>query len=700
MNGRASRRYWIRNRAWAVIAALLPASECLAVSDSDCDPAPPNSKQSDTSESGQSGSRGALGTTARTKIPPPRIFSEQELKGGQAVRSEIPPASRVIPDPKIDRLTDEPNRLESRTQPSGSQPLVDIAPSSPDPVSNTGPSPSDLLTPISPGPTMVAPEAAPSVKGQTAKESTRQATSTQAAAPDSTVNQVAESKATLEGSPKATPLGTDAVLRQALNTLGAAPSGSQTPNPDSSPAASRVQAPGDAPAATASPQPEPELKQAAASSEGQNPDKSPERKQDGQVEKSSCATCGGFHGHLDGHVFTCQTGCASGNCIPGRQPCNPPLNECDTVVGAFLSNLYQCLCCPDPCYQPQWVPAANASFFADYARPRTVTRLRYDNLEDMTRPDRNQFWINNVKPTPARPQGASGTITNLYARLQQVYVYQEAAGPHGSFFVEYPYRQINQSWAPTQAGFGDINFGIKSLLFDCEMLQIAFQFRTYMPSGNFMDNLGNGQFALDPSILTSLKLGPTTYFQGQFGNWVPLGGPGGNRELAGGIFYWLMSLNQVLWYTTPDSPLIATLEMDGWSFENGGYHRSSAPSSPTGDPSNPATSITPERRRRVVLQHRPGPPPVDLQPGRLRRRHHLGDQQRRPLGPALVPLRGAVPVLMSKPRGPGRNSARQLPRGYGKEFASSADRGLSTLSALSFCDRLASIIAQGWDWER
>ena len=398
---------------------------------------------------------------------------------------------------------------------------MDIAPSSPGPVSNTGPSPSDLLTPISPGPTMVAPEAAPSVNGQTAKESTRQATSTQAAAPDSTVNQVAESKATLEGSPKATPLGTDAVLRQALNTLGAAPAGSQAPNPDSSPAASRVQAPGDAPAATASPQPEPEPKQAPASSKGQNPGKSPERKQDGQVEQSSCATCGGFHGHLDGHVFTCQTGCASGNCIPGRQPCNPPLNECDTVVGAFLSNLYQCICCPDPCYEPKWVPDAYASFFADYARPRTVTRLRYDNLEDMTRPDRNQFWINQVKPVPT-----GRTTTNPFVRLQELYIYQEAAGAHGSFFVEYPYRQINQSYAPTQAGFGDVNFGIKSLLFDCEMLQIAFQLRTFMPSGNFMNNLGNGQFAIDPSILTSLKLGPTTYFQGQFGNWTPVGGPG------------------------------------------------------------------------------------------------------------------------------------------------------------------------------
>ena len=69
-----------------------------------------------------------------------------------------------------------------------------------------------------------------------------------------------------------------------------------------------------------------------------------------------------------------------------------------------MTNLYQCICCPDPCYEPKWEPAAYASFFADYARPRTVTRLRYDNLEDMTRPDRNQFWINNVTPTTALPR--------------------------------------------------------------------------------------------------------------------------------------------------------------------------------------------------------------------------------------------------------------------------------------------------------
>ncbi len=84
--------------------------------------------------------------------------------------------------------------------------------------------------------------------------------------------------------------------------------------------------------------------------------------------------------------------------------------------------------------------------------------------------------------------------------------------------------------------------------------------------------LGTGHFSLDPSILMSLKLGPETYFQGQFGNWIPIGGTTVDKvNYAGGIFYWLMSLNQVLWYPRADSPLIATLEMDGWSFENGGF---------------------------------------------------------------------------------------------------------------------------------
>jgi hypothetical protein len=301
-----------------------------------------------------------------------------------------------------------------------------------------------------------------------------------------------------------------------------------------------------------------------------NPDPAVGPKGDAQVEQTACASCGGFHGAADGGALhDSMGGCASGTCIPGRQACYPPPHDSDSICGAFLANLYQCLCCPDPCYQPHWEPAANASFFADYARPRTVTRIRYDNLNDMRTPDRNQFFMQNVNVSPTRMGGNKFTPG---ARLQQVSLYQEVAGEKGSLFINVPYNQVNSNWQPTQAGFGDLNFGIKSMMFDCEMLQLAFQFRTYMPTGTSMNNLGTGHISLDPSILASLKLTPTTYLQSQLGNFIPIGfGGSTGKQLAGGVLYWFSSLNQVLWYATPNSPLIATLEMDLWGFQNGGY---------------------------------------------------------------------------------------------------------------------------------
>jgi hypothetical protein len=199
-----------------------------------------------------------------------------------------------------------------------------------------------------------------------------------------------------------------------------------------------------------------------------------------------------------------------------------------------------------------------------------VTRIRYDNLNNMVLPDRNQFFFKNMPINTRKPFRVNGVtfVANPSARLQQVYLYQEVASERASFFVEIPYRQVNPIFSPTQAGFSDLNFGSKALLYDCEMLQLTFQFRTYAQTGNAAALLGTGHFSLDPSLLATLKLSPTTYFQAQIGNWIPISA---TQNLAGGIFYWNMAVNQVLYNCTPDSPLIGTLEMDGWSFENGGY---------------------------------------------------------------------------------------------------------------------------------
>ena len=303
-----------------------------------------------------------------------------------------------------------------------------------------------------------------------------------------------------------------------------------------------------------------------------------DRSNDPSVEKAGCTTCGGYHTYNEGPVIS--GGCPDGQCIPGRQACDALVYPCDTVLGGFFSNLYQSLCCPDPCYQPRWEPAANASLFADYARPRTITRFRYDNLENMIWPDRNQYFL---KQTPLAWKKNPYLRSSPAARLQDFYYYQEIAGPKGSFFFEMPYRQVNPLYGTTQAGFGDIRFGTKSLIYDVEMFQVSFQFKTYTPSGNAMNGLGTGHVSLEPSLLASLKLTPSTFFQAQLGEWIPLGATNAfnnpsvngkavpSSNVAGGLFFAYMSLNQVLCHLTPSSPLIGTFEMDCWSFQDGGY---------------------------------------------------------------------------------------------------------------------------------
>jgi hypothetical protein len=289
---------------------------------------------------------------------------------------------------------------------------------------------------------------------------------------------------------------------------------------------------------------------------------------DDDFERAGCSTCGGFHSSTDGSIF--HNSITGGTqCVPGQEACDPP--DGDTIFGALISNVYQILNCKDPCYEPTWEPGAYASVFVDYARPRTVTRFRYDNLQDMTIPDRNTYFLSQTQPSfPSSFTNRHGVPyrTDPSVYLQQGYYYQEVAAGRGSFFMEVPYRSVNPLFSPGQAGFSDINFGIKTMWVDSELWTLSFQFRTYTPSGDASHGLGSGHFSLDPSLLSSVKLAPDTYLQTQLGNWIPLAG---NPQLSGGIFYFYNSLNQVLWRITPDIPIIGMLEMDGWSFENGGY---------------------------------------------------------------------------------------------------------------------------------
>jgi hypothetical protein len=290
--------------------------------------------------------------------------------------------------------------------------------------------------------------------------------------------------------------------------------------------------------------------------------------------QTGCATCGGA-GHLPssagGLNLTCAS-CGGSGCVPGRKQ-NQAFHY-HTVLGRFFGNLYECLCCPDPCYEPSWIPEANAAFFVDYARPRTVQRFRWDNVTQLQFPDRNEFFWAREKVGKGGGMGPGGPkkFKNFHGEksldFNQFSFDQEAATEKASVFVEIPYRSTNPLYTVRHAGFADMNIGTKALFFDCELLQLAFQFRTYLPTGNAAEGLGTGHVSLEPSLLGTLRLAAQTYFQGQLSEWIPIGG---NPQYQGSILHYHFSFNQVLLRFAPESPLIGTFEMSGWSFQTGSY---------------------------------------------------------------------------------------------------------------------------------
>ena len=280
-----------------------------------------------------------------------------------------------------------------------------------------------------------------------------------------------------------------------------------------------------------------------------------------EAPSAGCSSCGSGHGRWASNLFSCSSCGSAGNCYAGRlHPCSCCTS--DTALGRLACGLYHCLCCPDPCYEPRWIAQQNAAFFVDPVRPSTQTRIRWDHVNDHQRPDRAEFfWARIGGKGPANPEtGVNYDVLSFYQEI--------APTPGFSLFFEMPYVSTEPDVNPGRAGFGDLNLGTKSVLLDCELLLVAFQFRTYILTGSPGKGLGTGHVSLEPSLLAALKLTPDAYLQGQVAEWIPIGGTGGHQ---GGVLHYHLAYNQVIGRILPDVPLIGTLEFNGYTFHNGEF---------------------------------------------------------------------------------------------------------------------------------
>jgi hypothetical protein len=286
---------------------------------------------------------------------------------------------------------------------------------------------------------------------------------------------------------------------------------------------------------------------------------------DAGVVQAGCASCGGGSpvpsilppgGGGGGGACACSDdSCASCQCKPGRSR-NCFCGGCsDGACGRFFGGLTECLCCPDPCYEPVWVNTANAAFFQDTVRPRNTTRFRWDSGVNVVLPERAEFFW--AKPGELGGKGPRRIENRV--DYDELSLYQEIAAGKFAFFIETPYRAVDPDLNPHHANFGDLNLGTKSLLIDCELLQLAFQFRTFIPTGGAGNGIGTGHTSLEPSFLAALKLSQDTYLQAQLAEWI-----------EGSILHYHFSLNHS-WFKRGPFQLIGTSEFNGWTFQDGAF---------------------------------------------------------------------------------------------------------------------------------
>jgi hypothetical protein len=287
------------------------------------------------------------------------------------------------------------------------------------------------------------------------------------------------------------------------------------------------------------------------------------------IQQVGCSSCGGvLLGEGPGYVEEFgPEGCGGCFCKPGRKLKNCAGCCTDSKFGQFLSGIYECCCCPDPCYEPRWIAAANNAFFIPSPRPVTHTRIIYDAAFGLENPDRAEFWSARI--------GGGGKGPGFIARdidYQQLSLYTEVGTEKFGFFTELPYRFVEPSdgailGVPEPfSGFADLTLGTKSVLMDCELLLLTLQFKTFLPTGSPGHFMSTGHVSLEPSLLFALKLTPDAYLQGQFAYWIPISG---DDLYQGNVFHFHTAANYVFWRPTGGIQLVSSMEFHLWSILNG-----------------------------------------------------------------------------------------------------------------------------------
>lgn len=195
--------------------------------------------------------------------------------------------------------------------------------------------------------------------------------------------------------------------------------------------------------------------------------------------------------------------------------------------------------------------------YIDPAIPGDVFRFRYDSSYQNLRPTLAEFFWT---PGPRGPK-----IPESNVDYQDLTSYLEALiTDDTSVYVEVPVRFLDPTLNPNTAGFGDMNFGFKHSFLVDEDSVTTFQFRTYIPSGDYERGLGNGHVSLEPAFLVYQQLGERWGFEGEVRDWIPING----TSFAGNVVRYGLGLHYDI-VREEDLRISPVVEFVGWTVLDG-----------------------------------------------------------------------------------------------------------------------------------
>jgi hypothetical protein len=222
-------------------------------------------------------------------------------------------------------------------------------------------------------------------------------------------------------------------------------------------------------------------------------------------------------------------------------------------------------------------------------------RVRFDAALHDDTPDRAEFFYAKCgcyrglpTPTAANPtlpgdlnSPGPGTGIPQYVNFQQLYFYGEyAVVPKISLFTQLPIRWLQAKGAQaspvgfsSNAGFGDMNFGVKYAPWASPSHSLTFRFLITAPSGDARSGLGTNHVSIEPSLLYYQQLTDRMAVEAEVGDTHPLSSSAGNpttspHGFAGDVFFY--GVGPSYQFVRDEQFRIAgVLEMVAWNVRSG-----------------------------------------------------------------------------------------------------------------------------------